>query len=138
MALLVLSLALVVSVYAGSAENADLAGIPADWKAAAARAGLFYSSLPAGATGPAPALGNGYISMLVGADTMYVAGVFNGPESDNSHRAAVPVPAFTVTVGGAGAALLPLKQYWSASRQDHCLCATSDLSVCPNNGDAYG
>lgn len=77
------------------------AAIPSDWAAAQARGDLLYSASVDGAL--LPEIGNGFIATLVGSDTIYAAGVFNGAaQSAPSHRARIP-PFDTTLVGVADA-----------------------------------
>ena len=84
-------------------------GISADWKPRCDSAQLAYSPVLAGpAAGLMPEVGNGHVASVVGSDTIFAAGLFNGDavgaQAASTYRARVPAyrvaPAMPTTGGG--------------------------------------
>jgi len=83
------------------------AAVPPDWQAKVNSGQMLYSAndLQVNPT-IQTSVGNGFVSTVIGADAMYVAGVFNGfSDQAPSHRAAFPatlsVAAETTVIGSA-------------------------------------
>jgi hypothetical protein len=84
--------------------------ISADWKLRCEGAQLAYSPVLAGPTaGLMPEVGNGHVASVVGSDTIFAAGLFNGDakgaQAESTYRARVPAyrvaPAMPPTTGGS-------------------------------------
>jgi hypothetical protein len=74
---------------------------PAPWlPAIASQDALYGGDETNGAELVLPATGNGYLGWQVGAELMYVAGVYSGAATSPSHRAGVPCPSRLRVAGG--------------------------------------
>lgn len=72
--------------HAWNASICPESGMPADWLQRCLSGQLLFSSDPEG--GALPSIGNGYLATVVGSDSIYVAGLFNG--KGHVHRARIP------------------------------------------------
>jgi len=61
--------------------------IPADWLPRCLAGQLLFTT---DSTCTMPSIGNGYLATVVQSDSIYAAGLFNGPVHDNVHRARIP------------------------------------------------
>jgi hypothetical protein len=84
--------------------------IPHDLREAYERADLLYASNEAEVR-YRPEIGNGFVATVVGSDTLFAAGVFNGKAQakDPSHRAAIPAPLALQVDGQVTGAALDLR-----------------------------
>lgn len=79
--------------------------VPADWQPRVASSQALFAANDTALAHP-PSIGNGFIGTIMGSDTVYIAGVFNGLSSkDPSHRARLPSP-LSITVQAPGAVLI--------------------------------
>jgi len=62
--------------------------IPAEWLSSCLAGDLLYSA--SATEGLWPEVGNGFVATVVQSGTIYAAGLFNGPDTDNTQRARIP------------------------------------------------
>lgn len=70
-------------------------GLPDDWRAPLLAGNLFYSSTDAS---PMPQLGNGFVSTIMGSDTLFAAGLFNGACKAGTNSVRARIPPFDTTL----------------------------------------
>jgi hypothetical protein len=78
-----------------------------EWHSLCLEGHLLFSSSPT--KGLWPEVGNGFIATVVQSDTIYAAGLFNGPDTDNTQRARIPaIDVVAGTKRGQTSTLFPV------------------------------
>jgi trehalose/maltose hydrolase-like predicted phosphorylase len=104
--------------------------IPPDWRPRVEEGNMLFGSAEPSETYRMAAVGNGYMSSVVGSDTIYVAGVFNGA-GQTTHRARIPsTNAITLTNAQHVGSALDLERavFYRRSTYQNCLaCAVFNI-----------